>query len=264
MTGYNILERIAETKRHEVEAMKARISPGILAELSMDTVVSHLSMADRIRNGSGIIAEFKRRSPSKGEIAPMADSYTTVYSYSVAGASAISILTDVQFFGGSLTDLVTARSAAPDTPLLRKDFIVDKCQIDMARISGANAILLIAALLPEDDASDLAAYAHSRGLEVLLELHNEKEIRTHGHICAEMIGINNRDLRNFNTDCDVSAMLADKLPDNVVKIAESGIKNANDVIRLRDAGFDGFLIGEALMSTTDPAKTLKQFINDLH
>lgn len=261
MNKNNILQRIVDVKRREVAAMMKRFPPDYIHQLADDSAPSRLSMSKSIRNGSGIIAEFKRRSPSKGEIAPMADVTAVASIYAANGASAISVLTDTAFFGGSDADLAQARYTAQDTPIIRKEFIVDSYQIDIARILGADAILLIAAVLEYDDASRLNDYAHDLGLEVLLELHNRREIEDYSGIEADMLGINNRDLTSFATDCNVSAELCASLPRNKVRIAESGMHVPADVARLRDTGFDGFLIGEALMKSSDPAKTLKAFAN---
>ena len=257
----NILQRIVDTKRREVTAMTNRLSRTLIHNLAEDSERSGRSMSKSIKTGSGIIAEFKRRSPSKGEISPMGNVSSIATIYAENGASAISVLTDAPFFGGTDSDLVQTRIAAPDTPIIRKEFIIDEYQIDMARIIGADAILLIAAVLDYDETSRLTDYAHSLGLEVLLEQHSEREISEYVKIDADMLGINNRDLTSFTTDCNISARLCELLPHDKVRIAESGMHVPADVTRLRNLGFDGFLIGEALMKSSAPATTLRAFIN---
>lgn len=254
----NILQRIAATKRREVEAAKRVIAPDEMARMARLTTRLTASLRQSIKTTpGGIIAEFKRRSPSRGEIAPMADVTEVIEGYTQAEAAGCSVLTDTAYFGGSLADLNVARSVTT-LPLLRKEFIVDSYQIGQARVNGADAILLIAALLSPGEIAGFTAAAHDLGLEVLLELHNPSELASIDP-SIDLIGINNRDLTTFSTDLSASMAMIDSLPANAVKIAESGIKTPADMKRLRDAGFDGFLIGEALISTPDPAMTLKKF-----
>ncbi len=215
---------------------------------------THRSMSRALtQSPTGIIAEFKRRSPSKGDIHPMAMVSEVIPSYTRAGASACSILTDTPYFGGALTDLAVARTLT-DIPLLRKDFIISEFQIAEAAGHGADAILLIAAALSLDEITRLTDYAHSMNLEVLIELHSAEE----------MAGINNRNLSTFHTDPGLSLTLARMLPDNVVKIAESGLTSIDEVNRLRDAGYRGFLIGETFMRHTDPGRALSDFLTPPH
>ncbi|MDE5968432.1 MAG: indole-3-glycerol phosphate synthase TrpC [Muribaculaceae bacterium] len=257
----NILKTIAEAKRAEVNAMKALVAERELEERAGQAERRNNSIKDSILSTpGGIIAEFKRRSPSKGEILPMANP-EIVGEYARAGAAASSVLTDTRFFGGSLADLAIARKVAPQLPLLRKDFTVDPYQIYQARIAGADAILLIAAILSAHEIAEFTEIAHRFSLEVLLELHDPSEINKIS-FDVDLIGVNNRDLRNFATNLEASVNLASQLPPEAVKIAESGITSPDDIVRLRQAGFNGFLIGEAFMSTPNPAQTLKQFIND--
>lgn len=210
---------------------------------------------------TGIIAEFKRRSPSKGYIKEGADVGRIVGGYSENGAAAISVLTDRDYFAGSLGDLRAAR-AVTDKPLLRKDFIIDPYQICEARIAGADVILLIASALTPDRCGELAAFARSLGLEVLLELHDETEL---AYIDAniDVVGINNRDLTTFVTDTDVSVGLSGMLPASIVRISESGISSPDTVRTLRGKGFRGFLMGENFMKEADPAGALGAFIKEL-
>lgn len=260
----NILEKIVTVKRTEIASLKTALSPDIMRKSAENCARVPISMsASILTKGNGIIAEFKRKSPSKGEIHAMANAAKISAGYAHNGAAAISVLTDTVFFGGSITDLAVARRSAPSTPLLKKDFIIDSYQIDMARTIGADAILLIASILDPKTVELLAHHAHSYNMEVLLELHNLNQIKTHGSIPGiDMVGINNRDLTNFHTDCLTSLNLVKMLPFGPVKIAESGIRNPEDILKMKSAGFEGFLIGEAFMSTPEPPETLKSFIDE--
>lgn len=259
--GRNILRQIADTKRREVEAMKLLVPDGVMREMVSVCLRTPWNMSDSIRiHTPAVIAEHKRRSPSKGEISPMSDVAEVARMYASNGAAAMSVLTDTPYFGGSLEDLAVARHAAPFLPLLRKEFIVDEYQISQARVYGADAILLIAAMISPDDLRRFNDFAHSLGLQTLVEIHSEEEV-TAVPGDADMVGVNNRDLTSFSTDINNAVRLMDALPPDVVKIAESGIKTPEDLQRLRDVGFDGFLIGEAFMSTPDPGETLARFIS---
>lgn len=252
----NILDKIIECKRREIAALPQY--SGSKADLSVSHKVVSMKQA-LIGSPTGIIAEFKRRSPSKGEIHPMAQVGEIVSSYEEAGAAACSVLTDTAFFGGALTDLAVARHSC-SLPLLRKDFIVSRRQIADARACGADAVLLIAAALSRSEVEDFTGYAHSLGLEVLFEIHNAAELDRFIP-AVDMVGVNNRDLTTFVTDPMLSAQVAAALPENVVKVAESGLTSIDEVRRLRDAGYSGFLIGEIFMKTPCPGETLKNFIN---
>ena len=261
MSG-NILEKIAATKRREVAAMKKLIPFEQLREQVSDVNREVISMRGSILNHEvGIIAEHKRRSPSRGEISPISEVGEIAESYVKNGAAAMSVLTDTSYFGGSLTDLAVARVAAPSLPLLRKEFIVDEYQLYQARIFGADAILLIAAMISVEEVRQLNGIAHELGMQTLVEIHSLSELKS-VPLDADMVGVNNRDLTSFSTDISNSALLVDRLPSGIVKIAESGIKTPEDVRRLKTIGFDGFLIGEAFMSTPDPGGTLRKFIDD--
>lgn len=261
MSG-NILEKIAATKRREVAAMKKLIPFEQLREQVSDVSREVISMRGSILNHEvGIIAEHKRRSPSRGEISPMSEVGEIAESYAKNGAAAMSVLTDTPYFGGALTDLAVARIAAPSLPLLRKEFIVDEYQLYQARIFGADAILLIAAMISGEEVRQLNDIAHELGMQTLVEIHSLSELKS-VPLDADMVGVNNRDLTSFSTDISNSALLVDRLPSGIVKIAESGIKTPEDVRRLKTIGFDGFLIGEAFMSTPDPGGTLRKFIDD--
>lgn len=257
----DILKQIIANKRKEVEALNRRCGDCLTELLPRDLATPPVSMAKAIKESdNGIIAEFKRRSPSKGEIHPMASVSEVISAYQEAGAAACSVLTDTAFFGGSLSDLAVA-SMSCALPLLRKDFIVDGRQIIEARIFGASTVLLIAAALSFDEIVKFTDMAHKLGLEVLLELHDERELDKFIPE-VDMVGVNNRNLGTFVTDTATSFKLAKDLPDNMIKIAESGLSSPADVVRLRDAGFNGFLIGETFMKTSSPGITLNRFINE--
>lgn len=258
----SILEKIVASKRIKIEA-KAALGIYKAAEMKVcDYARKTVSMKKALAESpTGIIAEFKRRSPSRREIHPYASPAVIIPEYEKGGASACSVLTDTVYFGGSLSDLAVARHSA-SLPLLRKDFILDPRQLYEARLYGADAVLLIASCLGKSDICSLTAVAHELGLEVLLELHGENEI---DKICegVDMIGVNNRNLANFKTDIEQSAKMAQLLPDDVVKVTESGIKTMNEVRALREAGFRGFLIGTTFMERANPGVTLRHFINDI-
>ena len=257
----DILQTIAATKRTEVAAMKRVIPMETMLELAKATKRDVISMRDSIlAHPVAIIAEHKRRSPSKGEIAPMSEVAEVTEAYATNGAAAMSVLTDTPYFGGSLTDLAVARSVAPFLPILRKEFIVDEYQICQARVYGADAVLLIAAMIDKETLQRLNDFAHSLGLQTLVEVHSEEELESVPED-ADMVGVNNRDLTSFHTDIANSARLIGNLPKGAVKIAESGIKTPEDLQRLKAAGFNGFLIGEALMASGNPGETLSKFIH---
>lgn len=256
----DILFEIAENKRKEVEALIQYQECLIDEKNLLDRPVFPFSQRLKEIPG-GIIAEFKRRSPSKGEISPIADISRIIPEYVENGAAACSVLTDTRFFGGSPADLALAYTLAKETPLLRKDFIISKEQILQARVLGASAILLIATLLSASELTEFNTYAHSLGMEVLVEIHDIKELDKLS-FSPDMLGVNNRNLSSFHTDIDHSFKLAESLPKETVLVAESGIKSPDDIIRLRGAGFTGFLVGEAFMSTSHPGKTLRKFVNE--
>ena len=214
------------------------------------------------QSSTGIIAEFKRKSPSKGWINKDASPEEVTAAYAANGASALSILTDTPFFGGSLKDLRDARPGV-NIPILRKDFIIDEYQLYQAKIVGADAILLIAAALEKEECAFLAGKAHELGLEVLLEIHSEKELE-YVNSTIDMVGVNNRNLGTFVTDIENSFRLASALPKDTLLVSESGISSPDTVKRLRQAGFRGFLIGENFMKTDNPGKALGEFIKQLN
>lgn len=256
----NILTTIIDNKRQEVEACKRLVPTETLRQMAEAVQRPGLSMSRALRHSPiGIIAECKRRSPSKGEIHPKARVAEVVKGYERNGASACSVLTDTAFFGGSLADLAVAR-ATVGIPLLRKDFIIDRYQLYQARLLGADAVLLIASALSEDEIDRLIVEAHRLGMEVLLELHGIEEIAKY-HPGCDMVGVNNRNLSTFVTDTAVSAQMAERLPGEVVKVAESGLRRCSDIEQLRDMGYRGFLIGETFMKASDPGQALQQFID---
>lgn len=260
----DILQDIVANKRKEVERQKEAIPLQTLLALGSDRLERNTnSMRSSLAaSSSGIIAEFKRRSPSKGWLHPNADIASIVPEYEKAGASACSILTDGDFFGGSLGDLKKARKLVK-IPLLRKDFIIDTYQLFQARVMGADAVLLIAACLTKEKCRVLAETAHSLQLEVLLEIHAEKEL-DYINSDIDMLGVNNRNLGTFHTDIDNSFRLIEQMNQYApLCVAESGISSPETVKELRKAGFRGFLIGETFMKTERPAETLSDFINKL-
>ncbi|PUZ30411.1 indole-3-glycerol phosphate synthase [Chitinophaga costaii] len=222
-----------------------------------------LSLVDFLKQPqkSGIIAEYKRRSPSKGVINDHSPVEEVTQAYANAGASGLSILTDDHFFGGSPEDLTQAR-ALVEVPILRKDFIVDEYQVLEAKAIGADVILLIAECLTKEEVQRLSTTAHNLGLEVLLEMHTEAQLQKVSDY-VNMVGINNRDLVTFRVDIDRSIALAAQLPAGKVKVAESGIDNIDTIITLRNAGFSGFLMGEHFMKQKDPGAAFLDFVNAL-
>lgn len=257
----NILDTIIEHKKKEVAVAKEKISEKDLQQghfYNRPTLSLRQFLLDDTK--TGIIAEFKRRSPSKGVINDIADVVAVTTAYTAHGASCLSVLTDEHFFGGTAADLHKAR--INNIPILRKDFIVDEYQITEARAMGADVILLIAACLSPERVEALAGFAKSLQLEVLLEIHTEEELQ---HICAatEIVGINNRDLKTFTVDINRSIELGKKIPEDKIKIAESGIDNIDTICTFKNAGFKGFLIGENFMKQADPTIAFAAFVQQL-
>jgi indole-3-glycerol phosphate synthase len=256
----NILDTIVMKKRKEVDEAKLRLPETVLVQ-SAFYERNCFSIREALNNvgASGIIAEHKRKSPSKGVINDQLDLSNVVNAYQQAGASALSILTDESFFGGSNKDIVTVRSNI-SIPILRKDFIIDEYQVHEAKSIGADLILLIAACLTPIRVRQLARLAISIGMEVLLELHDEEEF---DRVCDEvhLVGINNRSLKTFDVNIDRSLNMAAKLPSNKIKVAESGIDHPTQFKLFRDHGYKGFLIGEYFMRQPDPGVALKNFIS---
>lgn len=259
----NTLEIIIDHKRTEVAERKA-LYPVKLLEQSIYFEGQPISLKQYIQRPDkvGIIAEIKRKSPSKGIINPNVSVERISIGYMQAGASALSILTDSSFFGGSNEDLKVARKFN-FCPILRKDFIIDEYQVIEAKSIGADAILLIAACLETEQLTGLSEFARSLDLEVLVEVHEEKELKDEIFKAADLIGVNNRNLNDFTVNIETSKRLAGQLPAGVVKISESGIDDPSKIMELRKFGFQGFLIGENFMKHNRPEKACKEFISQL-
>ena len=254
----NILDKIIEFKKTEVARNKQLVSLEQLQQqeyFHRQTFSLKQFLSDETK--TGIIAEFKRRSPSKGIINSSADVLEVTAAYTNYGATGLSILTDTEFFGGSAADLRKARLNS--IPILRKDFIIDKYQLAEARAMGADVILLIAACLTPQNVQELAFFAKSIGLEVLLEIHAEAELQ---HICDEvdLVGVNNRDLKTFAVDINRSVELGKQIPADKIKIAESGIDSIETIGILKNAGFKGFLMGEYFMKQPNPTIAFAHFV----
>ncbi|HEY6955240.1 MAG TPA: indole-3-glycerol phosphate synthase TrpC [Flavisolibacter sp.] len=257
----NILEQIVAQKRKEVEQRKKEVGVTELEKQRFFTRGTYsLKQFIADPNKTGIIAEYKRRSPSKGVINDRDSVESVTRMYAAYGASGISVLTDQMFFGGSLDDLLAARDN--DVPLLRKDFMIDEYQLVEAKANGADVILLIAACLSPAEVKNLAGLAKKLELEVLLELHSDSEL---DHICDEvdLVGVNNRNLKDFQVDLQHSVRMAEKIGDGFVKIAESGINDVENIRFLKQHSFQGFLIGEYFMKQEDPGRAFKEFTYSL-
>ncbi|WP_162127708.1 indole-3-glycerol phosphate synthase TrpC [Flavobacterium phycosphaerae] len=258
----NILDQIIASKKREVDLKKSVISINQWENADLFNAKT-ISLSKSIINSPfGIIAEHKRRSPSKATINLGLSVEDVVKGYENAGASGISVLTDNHYFGGSLDDLVLAR-AAVRTPLLRKEFIIDEYQIMEAKANGADAILLIAVVLTRDEIKSLSAFAHSIALEVVLEVHNQEELEKSIMPSLDIIGVNNRNLKTFEVSLLNSVDLVTQIPEDFVKISESGLSNTDDLKLLKSIGYQGFLIGENFMKTDNPGASLEEFINQL-
>jgi indole-3-glycerol phosphate synthase len=254
-----ILDEILEHKRIEVDDARSRREPTRLALEARACSRAPSGFRDALQStrGVSVIAEIKRRSPSKGLIREDFDAVRVARAYADAGAACISVLTDQHFFGGSLDDLARVR-AAVDTPLLRKDFVIDEFQIDEARVVGADAVLLIVAAVDDNDLKAFHGHAKTLGLDVLVEVHDDEELQRALAIGSDLIGVNNRDLRTFVVDLSTTERIAARIADpNIVLVAESGISTVEDVARLERAGATGFLVGESLMRQPDPGEALK-------
>ena len=256
-----ILDKIIVQKRLEIARQQEAISLERLKTVESLERKTFSFKEALLSSDTGIIAEFKRKSPSKGWIYPQAQPEIIVPLYEQGGAIASSILTDGPFFGGSLGDLHRVRELV-SIPLLRKDFIIDEYQIYQAKAVGADFILLIAAALSPELVKEFAKLAHLLGLEVLLEIHTEEELECIGPN-VDVVGINNRNLKTFVTDVNTSYSLGEKIPDELIKISESGISSIDRVQSLRKAGFRGFLMGENFMKEKEPGLALASFINEL-
>lgn len=256
----NILDKIIERKKQEVAEAKLKISIEQLKD-SKFFGRSTFSLKETIKTKSGIITEFKRQSPSKGIINDRVSPLEVVSAYENFGASAVSILTDSEFFGGNFADILNVRNQV-QIPILRKDFMIDEYQFYEAKSVGADIILLIAACLSPTQVSEFTELAHSLNLEVLLEIHSEDELK-HIDKNVDFVGINNRNLKDFKVDLQHSVDLKNQLPNDIFSIAESGIYSEEDFKFLKEKGFDGFLMGEYFMKNENPGEKFGEFISNV-
>src|ERR1700761_589283 len=258
-----ILDKIVVNKKREVAAAKSRTSYVELEESDLFHRECYSFKEFLLApEGTGIIAEFKRRSPSKGIINDKVTVKEVTTAYAEAGASALSVLTDRNFFMGKKADLIAARRAN-NIPVLRKDFMIDEYQVIEAKALGADIILLIAAILTPAEIQNLASLAKSLGLNVLLEVHNLEELERSINPNLDAIGVNNRNLADFSVSVDTSYQLAEHIPAEFLKISESAISNPETIKQLKKAGFNGFLIGENFMKQADPGAAIREFVEEL-
>lgn len=255
----NILKQIVAYKKAEIEVRKILVPKRELIKSSFflrECISLKQVLQDETK--SGIIAEFKRKSPTIGYINQKADVKKVTNAYTKFGASGLSVLTDYHFFGGSTEDLIISRENK--IPLLRKDFIIDTYQLLISKAMGADVVLLIAACLTPSKVKSLTAFAKELGLEVILEIHDEDELK---HIChdVDMVCVNNRSLKDFQVDISHAIKLGKSIPADKIKIAESGIKDAETIKKLKKAGFKGFLMGELFMKEKDPGKAFSNFVS---
>lgn len=251
-----ILDKITQRKKEEIAVSKTKNS----VEKLKDSVFfgrKNFSLKESVKSKSGIIAEFKRQSPSKGIINDKASPLEVVSTYEKFGASGISILTDKDFFGGSFDDILNVRNYI-NIPILRKDFMIDEYQFYEAKSIGADVVLLIAACLSPNQVHEFTELSHELGLEVLLEIHTEEELK-HFNSKIDLVGINNRNLKDFKVDLQHSVNLKNLLPKDVLSVVESGIYSIEDFNYLKEKGFDGFLMGEYFMKNENPAKVFEEF-----
>ncbi len=258
-----ILDKIVADKYQEI-ALKKALIPTSQLEQSVLFGRSTVALSKALKNSTtGIIAEHKRRSPSKSIINQNLNVQDVAKAYYNAGGSGMSILTDSKYFGGSLDDLLIARASSP-LPLLRKEFIIDEYQILEAKAYGADVVLLIAAILKQSEIKQLSEFAKRLGLEVLLEVHNEEELHKSIMPSLDMIGVNNRNLKTFNVDISNSKNLSQLIPNDFVKVSESGISETKTIKTLQTYGYQGFLIGETFMKTDTIEETTTQFIAEIN
>ena len=259
----NILDKITADKRKEVDLKKSLISAKQLEE-SFLFERQTISLTERLKNStSGIIAEHKRRSPSKATINQDLNVQDVAKGYENAGVCGMSVLTDGKYFGGSLDDLILSR-ASSNLPLLRKEFIIDQYQIIEAKAYGADVILLIAAILSKEEIKQFSTLAKQLNLDVLLEVHNEEELHKSIMPSIDMLGVNNRNLKTFEVSLETSKMLSEIIPNDFVKVSESGISSVEAIKDLKQFGYKGFLIGENFMKTDNPGENAKVFIEELN
>ncbi len=258
----DILEKIVADKRQEIDLKRKLISLDALEKFPLfERESPSLAMALKEAE-TGIIAEHKRRSPSKAVINNSLDVHKVAQGYQKAGASGMSVLTDGKYFGGSLDDLIIARSVV-DIPLLRKDFTIDEYQIIEAKAYGADVILLIAAVLEPKEIKTFSELAGSLGMEVLLEVHNLDELHRSLVPGIQMLGVNNRNLKTFEVDLDISRELSGHIPPKMVKVSESGISEVAAIQNLKEFGYQGFLVGEHFMRSEDPGKSAGEFLQKI-
>ncbi len=258
----NILDKIVKDKHKEVTLKKELIPSKLLVQLPFFDRKT-VSLATKLRNSqTGIIAEFKRRSPSKSIINENANVEDVAIGYEQAGVCGMSVLTDEIYFGGTLDDLLIARENC-NLPLLRKEFVIDEYQILEAKAYGADVILLIASILSKTKIKQFSELAKSLKLDVLLEVHNEEELHKSIMPSLDMIGVNNRNLKTFEISLEISKVLSNLIPDDFVKVSESGINNTEAIKELQPFGYKGFLIGENFMKTNNPGASAKIFIDEL-
>ncbi|MEY8847489.1 indole-3-glycerol phosphate synthase TrpC [Psychroserpens sp. XS_ASV72] len=258
----DILSKIVRDKRIEINYKKELIP---IQQLEQSVLFNRepIALSERLaQSKNGIIAEHKRRSPSKATINHSLNVYDVAKGYASAGVCGISVLTDGKYFGGSLDDLLMARASCT-LPLLRKDFTIDIYQIVEAKAFGADAILLISAILTKEEISEFSTLAKSLGLDVLLEIHNEEELQKSMMPTIDMIGVNNRNLKTFEVSLETSKSLSNLIPDEFIKVSESGISNTKAIKSLQLYGYQGFLIGENFMKTNDPGQSATEFIKNL-
>ncbi|MCK0180589.1 indole-3-glycerol phosphate synthase TrpC [Flavobacteriaceae bacterium S0862] len=258
----NILDKIVKDKRVEV-TLRKKLIPIKQLENSVLFERSTVSLTNNLRNSkSGIIAEHKRRSPSKSIINNSLNVQDVAKGYEDAGVSGMSVLTDAKYFGGSLDDLLHARASCK-LPLLRKEFVIDNYQILEAKAYGADVILLIAAILTKEEIKGFSEFAKSLQLDVLLEVHNEEELNKSIMPSIDMLGVNNRNLKTFEVSLYTSKTISEMIPNEFVKVSESGISSIEAIKELQPYGYQGFLIGENFMKTDNPGESARNFINDL-
>lgn len=257
-----ILDKIIEHKRKELAILSSATSVKDLeSRIQFEHETISMSKFLHDKNKTGIIAEFKRKSPSRGTINSVSSVTEVTSGYFRAGASGVSVLTDAHFFGGSTADLLSIREKSL-FPILRKDFIINEFQVIESKSVGADALLLIAAVLDDHDILKLSRLARSLGMEVLLEIHEPDELGKVNEY-VNIIGINNRNLKTFEVNPDISERMADRIPNGFLKISESGISSPQTIKKLKTLGYNGFLIGEKFMCTSDPVKAFSEFVKDL-
>ena len=259
----NILNKIIEAKKAEIAYQKSVVQIEMLKDIpDFNSECISLKASLLKKGSSGIIAEFKQQSPSRGVINANAKVEEVTKAYTEAGAAGLSVLTEPKFFGGSQANLIRARETNPEISILRKDFMIDPYQLVEAKAYGADVILLIAACLEKKQAELLAQQAKNLGMEVLMEIHNEEELEKINDF-VDVVGVNNRDLKTFEVNIETSVRLGKLIPERFIKISESGLTGAKEIHYLRKEGFMGFLIGETFMFTDNPGKTCREFIKEL-